>query len=115
MSEPSEYSSAVPPTVPIFEVALKKGMWWSIPADLSQQIYELYRTNEEMVSYTWDWKTSRVGSFELDGEPTSINRYIIDFKTWEQRNLDNDRRRSVRLVWVAPEKVDPTWTGELPG
>ena len=49
-----------------------------------------------------------------DGEETSINRFMIDFKTWEQRNLDNDRRRSVRLVWVAPERVDPIWAGEFP-
>ena len=81
-------------------------MWWSLPAEYSQQIYEIYKDNEDcQVPYTWDWGASRVGSFELHGEPTSINRYIIDFKTWEQRNLGNDRRRSVRLVWVAPEKL----------
>ena len=43
MSEPSENSSAVQPTVPIFEVAFQKGMWWSIPAEMSQAIYEKYR------------------------------------------------------------------------
>ena len=112
MCEPSECSCAVQPTVPIFEVALKN-TWWSMPADLSRHIYEIYKT-EDGVCYTWDWGDSRVGSWELDGEATSINRYVIDFKTWVQRNLDNDRRRSVRLVWVAPEKVEPTWTGEIP-
>ena len=113
MSEPSEYSSAVQPAVPIFEVAFKKGMWWSIPADMSQQMYENYR-NKEDVGYTWDWGNSRYGSWKPDGEVTSINRYVIDFNTWEQRNVDNDRRRSVRLVWVAAERVDPIWTGEIP-
>ena len=62
MSEPSEYSSAVQPTVPIFEVAFKCGMWWSIPADLSQQMYEQYRNNED-VGYTWDWGNSRYAAF----------------------------------------------------
>ena len=101
------------PTVPIFEVAFKKGMWWSIPAEISQQLYQKYMNNEDAV-YTWDWGNSRAGSWQPDEEATSINRYMIDFQTWEQRNLDNDRRRSVRLVWVAPEKVEPTWTGEIP-
>ena len=103
-------SSAVQPTVPIFEVAFKNGMWWSIPAAMSQQIYEKYINNEN-AGYTWDWGSSRAGSWQPDGEETTINRYIIDFLTWEQRNLDNGRRRSVRLVWVAPERVVPTWTG----
>ena len=97
MSEPSAYSSAEQPTVPIFEVAFQKGMWWSMPAELSQQIYEKYRNNED-VGYTWDWGESRVGSWELDGDETSINRYGIHFETWEQRNIDNHRRRSVRFV-----------------
>ena len=102
-------SSAVQATIPIFEVAFKNGMWWSIPADMSEAIYEKY-INDEDACYTWDWGGSRPGSWRPEGEETSINRYIINFETWEQRNLDNDRRRSVRLVWVAPEKVDPTWT-----
>ena len=113
MSEPGENSSAVQPAVPIFEVAFQKGMWWSIPAEMSQAIYEKYMNNED-AGYTWDWGSSRAGSWQPDGEETSINRYMIDFRTWEQRNLDNDRRRSVRLVWVAPERVDPIWAGEFP-
>ena len=112
MSEPREYSSAVQPLVPIFEVAFKNGMWWSIPAEMSQQIYEKYKNNED-ARCTWDCGSSRAGSWQPDGEETSINRYVIDFQTWEQRNLDNDRRRSVRFVWVAAERVDPILTGEI--
>ena len=113
MSEPSEYSSAVQPAVPIFEVAFKNGMWWSIPADMSQQMHEKYKNSEDVV-YTWDWGNSRYGSWAPDGELTSINRYVIDFNTWEQRNLDNNRRRSVRLVWLPADNVNPIWTGEIP-
>jgi len=102
------------PIVPIFEVAFKNGMWWSIPAEMSQRIYEKHKNNED-VAYTWDWGNSRPGSWVPDGEQTSINRYAIDFTTWEQRNLDNDRRRSVRLVWVAAERILPSWTGQIPG
>ena len=72
------------------------------------------RGNNEDVGYTWDWGNSRYGSWAPEGELTSINRYVIDFNTWEQRNLDNDRRRSVRLVWVPADKVNPIWTGEIP-
>ena len=110
MSEPSEFSSAVRPTVPIFEVAFRNGMWWSIPAEKSQEMYEKYINNQD-VGYTWDWEHLRYGSWELNGEKTTINCYVIDFTTWEQRNIDSHRRRSVRLVWVAPERLDPTWTG----
>ena len=88
------------PTVPIFEVAFRNGMWWSIPAETSQQLYQKYMNNENAF-YAWNWGDSRMGSRQPGEESTSINRYMIDFQTWEQRNLDNDRRRSVRLVWVA--------------
>ena len=40
--------------VPIFQVAFRNGMWWSIPADMSQQLYQKYMNNEDAV-YTWDW------------------------------------------------------------
>ena len=85
------------PQIPIFEVAFRQGMWWSIPAEKSQQIYDKYTTKQDAF-YKWGHR-----------------RYTIDFETWEQRNLNNDRRRSVRLVWVTAGMVDPKWTGQLPG
>ena len=106
-------NSAGQPAIPIFEVAYRNSMWWSIPASISTALYEKY-TNNEDACYTWDWGDARSGAWKPEGEETSINRYVIDFNTWEQRNLDNDRRRSVRLVWVAAERVDPIWTGEIP-
>lgn len=101
------------PTIPIFEVAFRNGMWWSIPVEMSQQLYQKYMNNDDAV-YTWDWGSTRGGSWQPDGEETSINRYMIDFQAWEQRNLDNNRRRSVRLVWVTAESVDPKWNGQKP-
>ena len=44
--------------------------------------------NGEDVVYTWDWGASRPGSFAPAGEQTSINRYMIDFQTWEHVNID---------------------------
>ena len=106
-------NSAGQPAIPIFEVAFRNGMWWSIPAEISARLYEKY-TNNEDAGYTWDWGDTRTGSFVLDGEETTINRYVIDFRAWEQRNMDNNRRRSVRLVWVPAESVNPEWTGAIP-
>ena len=105
MSEPSENSSA---NVPIFEVAFKSDMWWTIPATTSKQIYEQY-VNNQNAGYEWDW-----GMEAPHGEETGINHYIIDFKTWVQKDLDSNRLRPVRLLWVAPERVAPTVSGVIP-
>ena len=99
--------------IPIFEVAFRGGTWWSIPSETSKRIYDEYKKKQNAV-YIWDWGDSRVGSWQLNGEETSISRYMIDFDVWEQRDLDNHRRRSVRLVWVTAEMVRPKWTGKQP-
>ena len=70
MSQPG---GAEQSAVPIFEVAFKKGMWWSIPADMSQRMYENFKNNED-AGYTWDWGNPRYGSWAPEGEQTSINR-----------------------------------------
>ena len=85
--------------VPIIEVAFKNNMWWSMSAGMSVQIYQKYVNGKDAV-YTWDWGASRPGSFAPEGELIPINRYRIDFQTWEQVNIDNGRRRSVRLVFL---------------
>ena len=74
-------------------------MCWSVSAGMSVQIYQKYVNGKDAV-YTWDWGASRPGSFAPEGEQISINRYRIDFQTWEQVNIDNGRRRSVRLVFL---------------
>ena len=107
-----ETNTAAQP-VPIFEVAFGNDIWWSIPAEMSQQIYEKYR-NDEDVCYTWDWGQARPGSWRPEGEETSINRYTIDLVAWEQVNIDNGRRRSVRLVFVHGGRVHAQWNGQIP-
>ena len=100
--------------IPIYEVAFRNGMWWSMPETLSRCLYDICNSGIPCASYTWDWHETRAGSFQLHGEETSINRYILDFHTMEQRNIDNNRRRSVRLVWVRQQDVTPLWTGYIP-
>ena len=104
-------NSAAQP-VPIYEVAFRNGMWWSMPVDLSWQLYEKQQADEE-AGYTWDWGESRKGSWKPDGEDTSINRYVVDFKAMEQRNIDNNRWQTIRCIWVHPDKVNLAWTGEI--
>ena len=40
--------------VPIIDVTYKKDMRWSMPAEMSSQIYQKYLNGEDVV-YTWDW------------------------------------------------------------
>ena len=81
-------------------VDFKKGMWWAMPHDLSDPILEEWLNGSQQVSFIWDWKESRRGSWQSDGAETSINRYIIDFDTMFQRNIDNERTRKVKVVCI---------------
>ena len=87
-------------TAPIVEVAFQNGTWWSIPQETSAQLYEQYVNNLDAV-YTYDWgEGGRTGSWSPGGESTHINRYRIDFVARVQTNLDNQRKRSIRIIWV---------------
>ena len=100
--------------VPIFEVAFRHGQWWALPQEISASLYQFYASGQN-ASYTWDWGAGgRAGSFTLNGERTSITRYKIDFAAWTQTNMDNQRKRSIRLVLVRPQDVVANFTGELP-
>ena len=81
-------------------VAFNDGMWWAMPHDLSDSILEKLHNGAQQVSFIWDWHDTRQGSFQPDGADTSINRYIIDFDTMQQRNIDNNRTRKVKVVYV---------------
>ena len=100
--------------VPIIEVAFKKDMWRSMPAAMSVQIYQKYVNCKDAV-YTWHWGASRPGSFAPAGEQISINRYMIDFQILEQVNIDNGRRRSVRLVFLHGGKAGAEWNVQIEG
>jgi hypothetical protein len=100
--------------IPIVEVAFNSDMWWSIPEEISRQLYENYSSGLD-AGYTWDWgPDGRRGSWQPDDIETRINRYKIDFVNMVQTNIDNERKRSVRIVWVRPEDVLACFTGELP-
>ena len=79
---------------------INNGMWWAMPHELSDSILEQWTSGAQQVSFIWDWQATRKGSYQPDGEDTSINRYIIDFDTMHQRNVDNDRTRKVKVVCV---------------
>ena len=100
-------------TYPILEVAFPNDMWWSLPPFLSQKIYDVY-VHGNNAAYTWDWGNKRHGSYvDPEGQSTSINRYTIDFDEMLQTNIDNNRKRSVRWVWVCEGDVTPSWSGQI--
>ena len=81
------------------QVEFNGGMWWEMPLQLSSELLEKAKDQEE-ASFVWDWGDTRPGSFNLNGEPTSFNRYIINFRTMRQHNIDNARTRRVRIVHI---------------
>ena len=109
----AEASVAQPAKVPIIEVAFRSGVWWAMPVDLSR---DLYRTHEQgqNASFVWDWGQQRYGSWRgpKGDESTRISRYVIDFAAKLQTNMDNNRRRSIRIAWVEPDDVEPRWIGQ---
>ena len=99
-------------THPILEVAFPDDMWWSLPSWLSQAIYNEYAIGKD-VSYVWDWGDRRSGSYSPEGQTTTFNRYTIDFKNMMQTNSDNNRKRSVRWIWICEDDMAPAWSGQI--
>ena len=123
----STYAAAQPdsPTVlqptskvPVIEVAFPGGMWWTMPLEAAREILALRTESHRYVMLVWDWGSSRTGSFVRNGnEQTNFNRYELDFDEMLQTNIDNERRRSFRVVWVDPAQLTTpkqTWKGEFP-
>ena len=81
-------------------VAFNNDMWWTMPHELSDSVLEQWTNGAQQVSFIWDWQDTRKGSYQPNDAETSINRYIIDFDTMCQRNVDNDRTRKVKVVCV---------------
>ena len=99
--EAAEPGGVIGPLIPIVEVAFPYDQWWSIPKELSQGLVEKMREGQN-AGYTWDWgENGRVGSWKHDEQETSINRYILDFVTMTQTNIDSGRKRSIRIVCAA--------------
>ena len=82
------------------QVEFKNGMWWEMPLELSSELLDKKRQDFEEVTFVWDWADTREGSFAPDGEKTSFNRYVLNFGTMLQRNMDNERTRRVRIVHI---------------
>ena len=81
-------------------VDFNNGMWWAMPHELSDAILEEWYSGANRVSYVWDWQHTRKGSYRPNGADTSINRYILDFETMQQRNIDNGCTRKIQVACV---------------
>ena len=75
-------------------------MWWMMPHELSGPIVENWRDGCQQSSYVWPWHGTRQRSYQPRGAPSDISRYVIDFTTMQQRNIDNGRTRNIRIVYV---------------
>ena len=100
--------------VPVIGIAFKNEIWWALPQEMSQALYDKYLANEADIGYTRDSGDSRSGSWKPDDEETTINRCLIDFEAGLQRNIDNNRHRTMRVVWVNPSSITARWTGQIP-
>ena len=82
---------------------------------MSTELYVMKVINQDAVCWEADWEGGgRIGSWTPNGEQTHINRYTIDFINNVQTNIDNGRRRSIRIIWVRPQDLVAQFTGELP-
>ena len=99
---------------PVIEIAFPNDKWWQLPKWMSDRLLTKYQANEIDVGYTWDWGDERNGSWRPDDETTtSINRYLLNFETWEQTNIDNQRKRTFRIAWVDVAHQQAVKTGEI--
>ena len=117
VAQPAEscYVRPVTHQVPILEVAFTHGRWWAMPQDLSARLYALHAQGEN-ASYVWNWgERGQAGTYKPDGEDTHMNRYTIDFGSGIQTNIDTGYKRSIRIVWVRPQDVEPRFTGWVAG
>ena len=81
-------------------VRFNNDMWRPMPDSLSQQILDKWDEGCVRVSFNWDWSNTRAKSFQSCAEETLINRYTIDFDIMEQRDLENNQTRKVKVVGV---------------
>ena len=81
-------------------VEFTNGMWWAMPYELSDPIVHAWIHGVQLVSYVWDWGNTRTGSYRPKDAATTCSRYMIDFATMQQRNIDNERTRKVKVVCV---------------
>ena len=70
-----------------------------MPLQLSAELVQKQRENYEEASFVWDWDYVPWGFFGA----TTFTRYVINFRTMTQRNIDNDRTRRVRFVHIVAE------------
>ena len=76
--------------------------WWDIPPIISDAIEATRAAGCEIAVYTYDWGYERTANFidPITNEATTVSRYEINFQTKIQRNLDTEKTRTVRWVYL---------------
>lgn len=113
VTETPAYLIAPPGKVPIIEIAYPNDKWWSISPETSRDMVDARLRNEPAI-YVYDWRKERKGSWETDDQDKNYSRYELHLDEGIQINMDNQRRRDLRLLWVDPASARAEYTGEIP-
>ena len=74
--------------------------WWELPMVQAECVFLQFRyTKTKAAYYAWCWGDERLGSWQPGGPnmKTNISRYIIDAENSVQFNIDNDRKRTIKI------------------
>ena len=114
--------SNTPKKYPVIEIA-EDDMWWQLPKEMSDDLVTRYQANESEIGYTWHWESGSgytwhggeqgYGSWRRDNETsTAISKYVMNFETWKQTDIDTQLKRAFRIVWIDLALVQAVKTGE---
>ena len=81
--------------------------WWELPKVHAECVFGQVMYEETIQAYyAWCWGKTKAESWQPDGHAfrTNINRYKIDFGNLVQVNIDNGRKKAIRLE----DAEDPT-------
>ena len=91
---------------PIVQVFYEEqSMWWNMPADISEELYNKCVRDKEVNKYPYTWeyddtRTKKLGTRrDKDGKLTQFSDYIMDFESFQQINNDTKRSRAFRIVF----------------
>ena len=84
------------------EVSFGNDSWWQLPGEIADLIFITVRAGADLISFTYDWGYERENNYRLaDGTLTMLSRYMLDFTTMQQRDLDTGRIRTFRVIHIS--------------
>ena len=99
--------------VPVIQVKYYGGMWWTMPRIVSDPLIAALRAGMVESSYVWDWgRSGKKGTYkDENGQPTTYNRYVLNFNKMLQTNSDTKCVREVCIVYMRDQDTQMGWGG----